>query len=230
MACVDEERSVLTREREAFRELKEAIRSNRPVRSTPGDVSTMRTIVETRGSTATVARAYRKTVMATDHYESQYGESLEENVSMELGPAVASALQANAELNPLLHRNLLLAVDGCLEKRSNLLGTLETERESLRNAIDDCRDIDRRLDEIPECRIATLSFDELETHWQRLNVLEGRCERVVRSRQRFLTERRSARLTVDDASFNDYLYAALDSTFPVLETGLELRERIDWRR
>ncbi|PGF13862.1 hypothetical protein CP556_22430 [Natrinema sp. CBA1119] len=189
------------------------------------------TIVQSRGSTAEFVDAYRKTVMEVDHYESHYGESLEENIAMELGSEIATAIRANGELNPLLHWQLQVAIDRSLQRRSQLLEVLEGERNSLQTAIKDCRTLDRRLEGVPDCRISAMMFDDLECHWNRLSDLKDCCEQLIRSRQQFLAERRTSGLDIDNhVSFNNYLYGTLESEFPVLETGLELLDRISRRQ
>lgn len=169
--------------------------------------------------------------MATDHYESEYGESLEDNVAMELGPEIADAIRSNTALNPLLYRNLRLSIDLSREKRCRVLDVLDTGRESLRDALEECREIDRRLVAIPDRRIDALPFDDLEDRWTHLNDLKDRCERIANARQRFVADRRLNSLEIDDhISFNGYLYATLNSRFPVLKTVAETIEQIDRRR
>jgi len=231
ITCVDDERAELQTERQAFRELREFLRSTQPVSTTHKGAPAAHTVAQSPGSTAGFVDAYRRTVMEVDHYESHYGESLEENVAMELGSEIATAIRANAELNPLLHWQLQVAIAGSLRRRSRLLEVLDDERNSLRTAIEDCRTLDRRLEGVPERRISDMVFDELECHWNRLSDLKDCCEQLIRSRQQFIPERRTSGLDLDDhVSFNDYLYGTFESRFPVLETGLELLDRIDNHR
>lgn len=230
ITCVDDERSILESEREAFRELREFLRSSQPVNTTQGGEPATRTIVQSRGSTAEFVDTYRETVMEVDHYESNYGEPIDENMAMELGPEIPTAVRSNAELNPLLHGQLQIAIDDSLQRRSQLLNVLDDERNCLQQAIEAYRTLDRRLDDLPDCRIDVMSFDELEHHWNRLSDLKERCEQVIRTRQQFIVQRRTSALDHDDhVSFNDYLYGTLESKFPVLKTGLELFDRIDRR-
>lgn len=229
--CVDDERSVLRTEREAFRDLREFLRSRQPVSATDGGALVTRTVTQGRGSTAEFIDTYRQTVMAVDHYESEYSEPIEENLAMELGPEITTAIRTNAELNPFLYRKLLIAIDESLRRRSRLLDVLTTEHNCLQTAIEECRTLDRQLAGVPDCHVGAVPFGELERNWDRLTELEDRCERLLRSRQRFIAERRSHPLDIaDHVSFNEYLYGTLDSRFPVLETGLELFDRIDSHR
>lgn len=231
VTCVDDERSILQSERAAFRELREFVRSTQPVSMSHGGAPTARTVVQSRGSTAEFVDVYRETVMEVDHYESQYGEPVEENMAMELGAETATAIQANTELNPLLHRKLQVAIDESIQQRSRLLDVLDGERTSLRRVLEDYQTIDRRIGEIPDCRADVAPFEELERHWNRLSDLEDCCEQSIRSRQQRIAERQTSALDLDNhVTFHDYLYGTLDSRFPVLETGLELLDRIDRRR
>lgn len=231
ITCVNDEHSVLQSEQEAFRELREFLRSNQSVSMTQGGVPAARTVVQSCGSTREFVDVYRETVIRIDHYKSQYGESVEENMAMELREGIMTGVRANAELNPLLHRQLQIAVDESLQRRSQLLGILDGERDCLQRAIEDCQTFDRRLDDVPDCRIDVMPFNVLERHWNRLSNLEQRCERVIRRRQQFIVDRRTSDLDLDDhVSFNDYLYRPLESKFPVFETGLELLDRIDHHR
>lgn len=231
ITCVDDERSELQSERQAFRELREFLRSNQPVSRTHEGAPAAQTVVQSRGSAAEFVDAYRKTVMEVDHYESHYGESLKENIAVELGSEIATAIRANAELNPLLHWKLQVSINGSLQRRSQLLDVLDGERDCLQTAIESCRAVDQRLDTVLDCRIDIVSFDEVERRWNQLTDLEDRCEQLVRSRQQFIAERQTSALNIEDhVSFNDYLYGTLKSRFPVLETCLELLDRIDTHR
>lgn len=169
--------------------------------------------------------------MATDHYESQYGESLSENISEEFTPRIAQSLQKSDRVTPLLRRKLFAAVIACIEQRSNLLNVLDSERESLKNAHEELSTVTNRLDTIPQCELTTLTFDELETHWRQLDELERRCESLLKMRQRFVTEVRTRSLEIDDLTvINDYLYQTLDSHCPVLRATLDVIDGIEMRR
>lgn len=231
ITCVDDERSILQSEQQAFRKLREFLRSSQPVSMTHGGAPAARTIVQTRGSTTKFVDVYRDTVMGVDHYESHYGECLEENIAIEFGPEIATAIRANTELNPLLHQQLHVSINESLQRRSQLLETLDGERDSLRTAIENCRTLDRQLEGLADCRIDVIPFDELECHWDRLSDLEDRINKLMYSRQNFIMKRRTSRFDDNDhVSFNDYLYGTLESKFPVLKTGLKLLDQIDRRR
>jgi len=181
------------------------------VSSTDGRALVTRTVVQNRESTAEFVDAYRKTVMGVDHYESHYGESVGENMAMELGAEIATAIRANAELNPLLNRKLQVAIDEAIQRRSRLL---DDERIYLRTVLEDYRRVERRIDEMPDCRASAAPFEELKRHWNRLSDLEERCEQSIRSQQQCITERQTSVLELDDhVIFNGYLYETLESGF-----------------
>lgn len=169
--------------------------------------------------------------MGVNHYESQYGEPTEDNIAMELGTDISTVIRANTEIDPLVYQKLLLAIEECLQKRSQLLDVLISERDYLETTIQDCRRIDHQLAEIPHCRTDGVTFDKLEHQWNQLIDLENRCEQLVQSRQQFIADRRTGTLEINDyGSFNRYIYESIDTQFPVLETVLELREEIERRR
>ena len=170
--------------------------------------------------------AYRETVMATPHYDREYGESLREHVAAEFGSSVATQFADGQALTPLLRRSLRGGSAEAIRQRAELLKSLASERRSLRrcrDAVVDAQDrldaVHGRLDEDPD----TATLCEID---DRLATLESECERVLTRRQRQINNRSGILLTDDATSFAEYLYGDLDSCFPVLTAATECIETI----
>lgn len=232
IACIDDERSRLRAERQAFHQFRKAVRSIQPATGEKVASSPQAVAVQTQAaSTKNLLETYRETVMATDHYDSHYGESLEESLREEFTPQIARALRTTDRVTPLLHRKLFAAVNNCIERRSNLLEMLKDERESLRSVRSELRDVSEQLAGIPDCRLTMLSFDELEANWRQLDELERRCDNLLERRQWFITKARADSIEIDDPTvINEFLYQSMDSYYPAFKAILDVLGRIEERR
>lgn len=165
--------------------------------------------------------AYRETVMATQHYETEYGESLREHVAAEFGSAIATQLVDGCALTPLLRQSLRDGAAEAIQQRAELLKSLRSERRSLRRCRDTVVDVQDRLNEV-HVRLNkehdATKRREIDT---RLAALESECETVLVRRQQHIDSRSRSLLMDDNTSFVEYLYDDLDSHFPILTVATE---------
>jgi hypothetical protein len=170
--------------------------------------------------------AYRETVMATQHYETEYGESLREHVAAEFGSAVATQFVDGCTLTPLLQQSLRDGAAEAIQQRAELLKSLRSERRSLRRFQDTVADVQDHLNEVHmrlnEEPDAT-KRREIDTQ---LAALESECETVLARRQQHIDSRSRSLLIDDNTGFAEYLYDGLDSHFPILTATTECIETI----
>lgn len=172
---------------------------------------------------------YRETVMAVGHYEEEYDESLTENLAAEFGDDVATAVCETAQLTPPVRQALLYKGQEAYHERIQLLDTLDGENDQLvagREQLTDlkraCEQVEREIIDQPS---GQLSFPDVYEAWHRLGDLEVGCTQFLADRQRFVHEIGTSG-TLDATAFYDYLYEALDATYPILTAGTSLYDRL----
>jgi hypothetical protein len=226
LETLERERTCTHDERTAFERLRSRVASIEPSPETPTESPTGRgggTAVlsghanRSDAGVRTVRQAYRETVLLVSHFETDYGESLAENLAAELGTGLAARLFDGGRLTPQLHDTLLAACDRAIEERETYLETLATERTSL------CQTRDR-LDEV-ESRAVELGFAVGETTDSReygeidcaLQDLKEDCETLAQRRQELLHGRSTAQLVgISGERLVQLLYDDCEATCPAL--------------
>lgn len=203
VAIIGEERSEVRAERDAFADLVERVAAC-PARSPAGDACAVETGVHDR-----VRRAYRETVLCLDHHHS---ESLDDDIAIELGADLATALRAGTPFTPAFKAALTDAARDARAEREWFLDVLRREERSLAESKTELADI----------------VDAMRSrHGDATSELRRRCERVGDDRQQVVQDQlRSARGT--DALY-DYLYRDQSWTHPVLTVVATLVEDLDGR-
>ena len=161
--------------------------------------------------------AYRETVMAVPHFETDYDDTLAENVAAEFGEEVARHVVDGDVLTPVLYRALVDAAETARFERTRFLGLLRTERESLVSTADELNDIERRALQL-EDRLSLsepdVSPDAVEAE---VRELRERCESLSEARQRTIHNRFVTALSgVERQSLTRYLYSSSETRFPAL--------------
>lgn len=173
---------------------------------------------------AKVKRAYAETVMDVPHFEAEYGESLEENMAMELGEEVTASLLAADRFTPQLKEGLLFGAQRAREERTSILRMVRTERKDLREAWQTLDGLEsersaiagRANDEFGGCREA---YDHLKT-------LSERCERLLEERQTQIHRQRAQGEYDSLHHLCKYLYEPLGTAYPVLKAGTTVLDRV----
>lgn len=155
-----------------------------------------------------VDEAYRETVLALDHYETDYGEPLSVNLRAELGPDVADAVEMGGELTPDLQRGIVVAAEQARTEREAFLTELGTEADAISESTDRLRSVESALAELRDAP-SIEPFDRLAERWRRLERLERACEEIVADRRASLCDRGAFDLA-------RYLYEPTGTPFPVV--------------
>jgi hypothetical protein len=210
---LERERRELTAEARAFGSFADHVRETNPVQPTGGASRT--TLVE-RPRTDDISHlreVYRETVMAVDHYDRVYGESLPGNVAAELGPDVADVFRPSVDVTfaPQFKRALLAAAETAREERTALLTTLEEERASL-------RDGRRKLASVADA-VGSEPIDDREALLERIDAVAADRQRLLHSLSL------PSRINAHDLC--EYLYDDLDAAYPVLSAVTTLRDRLE---
>lgn len=215
--------------RRFHRRLEELEAANRESVSTPNPTEIQTTAVEpvSVGKALREAReAYRETVMATDHYDAEYAESLREHIAAEFGSTVAAQFADGKTLTSLLKESLLEGATHAIQQRRELLKSLSSERRSLQQSRDVVSDVQDRLNVIHPCLTEKPDSAMRSDIDGRLVSLESECEQLLTRRQRHIDNRSGILLISDTTSFAEYLYADLNSRFPVLTAIAECLKTI----
>lgn len=215
---VDQEQKRLQREKEAFEEFREVV-GRTPMSHTGNRSRGMGGILET----------YRKQVFEALDYGEVYGESCEESISSELSPSLAETLTEKQPLNHERKRDLLLAANGAIDSRTALYESMAQERDSLERIYTDLTDVDSTLSNLPSCSLQQLSFEEFVDVWESSENLICQCDTIAEARQSHLQqlERNYGNVYEREHSFNEFLYAGLETRFPALRTITEMRQSIE---
>lgn len=191
------------------------------------------------GSTATVAspsapdhgiqavrEAYEATVLAMPHYEEEYAEPLTRHMAEEFGEEVATAVSDGGQLTPELQQVLVDRAREAATERERLMRRLDHEADALEGADDQLRAIANDLDRDRRPPLRELGFDQLVDEWHRLGELESRLSRLLADRQDLLGSNGGRFGGYGQLELNGYLYADLETVFPVLSDGALLADRV----
>jgi hypothetical protein len=226
---IEEARSLVTREHDrtateldAFTEFERKLDGIEATRSVPasGNMVAMASESPDR-QLEQVQDAYRETVMSVSHYEDDYDEPIQVNMTAELGEEVGAAVIDGTRFTAQLKRGLISQCHEARRRRAELLTTLDREERRLVDAKADLSDIESALEaETPEAT-RNLAFPELSDRWKRLGDVEDQC-------QDLLDEHAATRKNTPEErpEFREYVYRSLPSEYPVLSDGTRLLDRI----
>lgn len=229
---VAEERERLREEREAFSAFADRVERVPVATRADGCRSTGGSWMagtRTRGGLQSVHDAYRQSVMAVDHYETDYDESLEEHMATELSPELAATVVNGSHVTPALRRSLAESARNAARDREVIIDNLDDECTDLEAAADRLCGIVNQFEVTQGDGLAERTFPDLQTRWRRLENLQTESEAVLDRRQHQLRQQSSVCLAHDRSpvAVSTYLFNDLDADFPVLATGTKLLERIE---
>lgn len=166
---------------------------------------------------AAVRTAYRETVMDVPHFDTEYGETLQENLAAEAGEPLATQVATGEELTPAVYEALVEASESSRDDREDFLGHLERERDSLAEVETELNDLEARVVELQEALAEATTSTEFAAIDDELQTIEQRCTDLANRRQRLLHNRATRTLSgIDDVSLAGYLYSELDTVTPAL--------------
>jgi hypothetical protein len=230
---IEEARSLVTQEHDrtvaeldAFTEFERRLSELEATRSVPSN-GTVAAIAggSTDRQLEKVRDAYRETIMSVPHYEAEYDEPFEVNITAELGEEIAAAVIDGTRFTGQLKQGLMSQCNEARRRRAELGTTLNREERRLVDARSDLSDIESALEsETPES-VRDHGFPELSDRWERLGNVETRCRKLleeqVATRKNTLEER---------PEFREYVYSPLPTEYPALSDGTRLLDRITDRR
>nr|WP_185194153.1 hypothetical protein [Halobellus ruber] len=167
-------------------------------------------------STATVRDLYRDTVMSVDHYEAEYDEPLETNLTAELGLDLATAVNTTDVLHPSLQQALAQASDTAAHKRADFESQIDSELRSLSAAEDRIREVAASVERVRSRDINQHPFDGLQEATEQIQTAEQTCESLIADRQAEYVDAPMA----GGLTLQEYLYQPHEWTHPVIGDAL----------
>lgn len=226
-AVVAEERERTRAERDAFASFERRVAgltAAQPM-STPGDIGTMAVgSGRAGGELERLKDAYQETVMDVSHYEEEYDEPIQVNMTAELGEEAAVAVFDGPGLTPQLKQALRHQATEAQDRRDALLDALDREEERLGVAREKLTDVETELERASTEPMVDRSYAELTSQWQRLADLEDSCRRLLEKHQHPSIDRPSN--SYDGTTMREYLYGHLSTTHPVLSDATRLVQNI----
>ncbi|GGL66337.1 DUF7260 family protein [Halocalculus aciditolerans] len=237
-ARVEHERGVIDAERDAFAQFRKRVDRLAPDGAksresvTPSRSAARATMLDGSESTgqsalAAVRDAYRETVMATAHYDADYGDTYAESLAAEFGPELAHGLIGDGGFPAILRERLLAAVDSAVENRQRVRATLDREHRALTRAGETLAELREEVAAIDSRPFFDCDPDELRRLRADLTALDRQCDQLAASRQSGdLHTATTLPHANDHCSLSDLLYDDLDVQFPVLSATATTSERI----
>lgn len=237
LTIVDRERRFVRDERAAFDRFRTRLSDIEPTAVEATDASAgvgaaAATVVSARSDPSpgrplrAVQEAYRETVMAVPHYETEYGDTLRANLTTEFSTEVASQVTDGTRLTPPLHRALVVGSESASEDRAQFQRSLERERDSLREVQPELVEVRRRVAGIEQSinRAPTETLSRLDG---RLAALEATCGDLANERQRLVHGRSGVSLSgVTGTSLMSFLYGDCKRRCPALSAIAGCLDRI----
>lgn len=178
-----------------------------------------------------IRRAYRETVMGVSHYEQEYGDTLRESLTVELGETVATYVMDGQILSPMVRDTLRKATNQCLAEREDFLRLLRQESGSLDAIANELNELEARVVEISNRIDATETSTQLARIGEKLQRTEQRCTALANRRQKRIHSRENISLSgVDSASLSQYLYTDMETVTPALADIASCIETIRYLR
>lgn len=171
---------------------------------------------------------YRDTVMAVGHYDEEYDETLQQNMTGEFGEDLAVAVCEGSMFTPQLQQALVNQSQLARDRRDRFLDRLDRESTELTEADETASRIHATIRQLNETKLSDRPYEDLADLWQRLGELRAEIETLIDDRQRQL--QRNGDPSDPDAAIQPYLYRTLDVTYPVLDTGTSLVRDIQQAR
>jgi hypothetical protein len=221
-SLLDRERERTAAERDAFAAFEREVSGIETTQSVPtAGTAVAVTAGPTDHQLDQVRNAYRETVMAVPHYETEYDEPIQANMSAELGQEVTAAVFDGSRFTHQLKHGLLSQATEACRRRRKLLETLDRETRRLTDASEDLRDIETTLDAETPDSIEDCTFTDLSERWDGLGDAEDRCRDLLED---YATPHTST--PEDQPEFREYVYQSMPTEYPVLSDGTRLLDRI----
>lgn len=232
---VHTEQEVILAERDAFGQFRKRVTALHPssVSSTPPthDQEYSQSLnVDSSPSTTDelddIYQAYRDMVLSTPHYDDDYGEPLIQNMALEFGEEITTAMSANSQLTPEIQHAVVQAATAATKRRIVFNTQLEEEEATLNEADQTLTTTVEQYEQVTERPYQQQSVDDLRDTRTQLTTCIETCEQLLEERQIQRTDKYTAEPHTDDIiDLQQYLYHPLDVTYPILVDGTVVLER-----
>jgi hypothetical protein len=226
--AIEHERECVRAERDAFREFAATVEAMTVPDHQSSGVTAARLVEPNAGddSLRTVRDCYRDTVMSVPDYQQQYGERLEEHMTAELGDDLTTAVVGGDGLTDQLRRLLVSRARAAAQQRETFLETLDDEYESVTDGYARLQTTTTTLDETAGSELEQRSFSELTGYENDLRHDIDRHEQLLADRQQEVHRENRTFRRSEQMLLQEYLYADLPVTFPILDATLERLGRL----
>lgn len=220
---VEAELNLIRREQKAFEQFihrlhEVQVTDKKPIESDDRGLTTLvRNNTKVSEELETIRQAYRKTVMAVPHYESEYGDTLQANMTTEFGPTIAGHIADGQTLTQTLYEALLEATKQCRSDRQNFCRLLRDERDSLHHIAAELNEVESCIVNLDDQINRASHTGQLTRIDHELATLESQCTHLANRRQETIHGRTGKHIAgIDEVSLVGYLYTELETAAPAL--------------
>jgi len=226
----EQEQVVVRNEQEAFEQFAREVESMSTRAAQPSTRGAVPADVATNTAGLTSVRdRYRETVMDVADYEEAYGESLAEHLTAEFGPDIASVVTGGGPLTMPVKQVLVQQAGNAATQREQLSDRIESECESLHELQPRLQAVDAVIERTDVQQLRHQPFEHLIEREHELREQRHTCEQLLASRQREI-HRVGSTVGDEQVFLQEYLYRAMDVTFPVLASVLDRIDQLGDRR
>jgi hypothetical protein len=233
LSSIDNEKEDIIAERESFAAFERRISTleARSPRSDSQSVHSFEIPLDTtdrvpNNQLREVQRAYRETVMATSHYEREYGHSLAADMHEEFTEEIVIAVMTGEQLTPQLKAALQQQAVQSQNERTRLLQDVDDEQTGVEQAQQTMWPVVTACEGFDEVSLARQSFLDLRDQHEQFCAHEDHVTAVVEQRQHQHHETPQQWLNGDVGDLQGYLYADLPIQYPVLADGIALIKQV----
>lgn len=221
------ERERVTTEQNAFTAFQREVSEIKPMRPAPKQIPVRSTHTGSANTQVEqIRQAYRETIMSMSHYETEYNEPIEANMTAELGGEMATAILDGREFTQQVKSGLISQCGEARKRRKKLIILLEREQRRLDNAETELEAILSEFESEATELDPDHTFSELSNIWARLGKVENRCREFIQTHPAA-----QGNSPYNRADFPGYVYNSLSTSHPVLSEGIGIFERItEYRR
>jgi hypothetical protein len=165
--------------------------------------------------------------MGVPHHETEYGVSCVDDMAEEFSETVANAVFEGKQFTTVLKEALVQQATVASSFRDEYLDVLRGERESIRSARTELREIDNQVQAVFEPELCTQSFASLLEGWESLLRARQRFDELTVERQQEIQREIRFPSKATLSFLQQYLYRELDVAFPVLAATVACQQRVD---
>lgn len=216
LKLVKEEKRAFTRFIDRLRDVQ--VTDGKPIESENRGPATL--VMDSRKTSEDIIKIrqdYRETVMTVSHYEDEYGDTLQANMTADLGPTIARQIADGETLTQTLYEALLEASKQCKSARQGFCRVLRDEQKSLHHIAAELNEVESSIDDLDKQITRASHTGQLARIDHELATLESRCRDLANRRQETIHSRTGKHLAgIDEVSLVGYLYTDLETRTPAL--------------